>query len=372
MSGHHATSAGKNEDGSNGTRWDKRAAAWLIRSGLASRLEEHDARRPNVLRILAYHRVANADPESGLDPTLRSASPAQFAEQMSYLARNYRVLSIEDVLEAYTSASDLPPRSVLVSFDDGYRDFAEDAWPVLHRLGLPAVLFVATDYLNGDARSYWWDRLHVACCTTERTELTLPGFGRWSLKAREERARAFLELKRLVIKLEHTRAMALVEKIVDRLGGTDSLNGSELLRWPEVRRLSSSGVCVAAHTRSHPILSRVPVDAVRSEVVGAQDDLRKELGHAWPVFAYPSGHPADINSSMLDLLAAEGFAVATTMVEGHNRIGREHPLRLKRIGVAPHLSLDEFRLALTSAYDWYGTLARIRTGRVEPKVGSRD
>lgn len=326
-------------------RPDKRAAGWLIRSGGLSRLEERERYRPNVLRVLAYHRIADPDGDDPcLDPTLRSASPEQFAQQMTFLASRYRVLSLEDVLCALARDADLPPRSVLVTFDDGYRDFADEAWPVLERLQLPAVLFVATGYLDGDGRRYWWDRLWSACVSTSP----------------DERFDRFVELKRAVASLEHREAMALVDELVGELGEEPCGLDGALLTWAELRRLSSAGLYVGAHTRSHPILSRLSLEHARAEIAGSREDLQSQLGHAWPAFAYPSGHRRDIHPALLEVLRSEGFTLATTMIEGHNRLGRAHPLRLRRVGVAPHLSLDEFRLALTSAYDLYGALARAR------------
>jgi hypothetical protein len=59
------------------------------------------------------------------------------------------------------------------------------------------------------------------------------------------------------------------------------------------------------------------------------------------------------------VLKEGGFKVAMTMIEGHNIIGRTCPLALRRVGVAPHLTLDEFRLVLTGAYNLYGALAQV-------------
>ena len=48
-----------------------------------------------------------------------------------------------------------------MTFDDAYCDFADHAWPVFRRLGVPVTLFVATEYPDHPDRAYWWDRLHA-------------------------------------------------------------------------------------------------------------------------------------------------------------------------------------------------------------------
>src|SRR2546421_516354 len=102
--------------------------------------------RPNVLRVLTYHRVDEPGARPKLNPGLISATPEVFDQEMSYLAANYHVVSMPELLQAYRTGTPLPPRAVLVTFDDAYCDFAEHAWPTLKRYRLPATLFVPTAY----------------------------------------------------------------------------------------------------------------------------------------------------------------------------------------------------------------------------------
>jgi peptidoglycan/xylan/chitin deacetylase (PgdA/CDA1 family) len=349
--------------GNQSVRWDILARKLVLGSGLLTLLERREARRQNVLRILAYHRVDTPESETGrLDPTLLSATPGQFRHQMRFLAQHYRVLALDELLSALGSGRALPPRSVLVTFDDGYRDFLTNAWPVLQRWQIPTILFVATGYLAGDGQSFWWDQLHHAISVTARQQLRHPELGGWPLMSARQKAQAFEGVKQLTKALENQRALALIDEIRERL--EVSLNGTEdLLTWQEVRRLSADGLSVCAHSRSHANLSRVTTQQARQEIVGAQQDLRRELGWTWPVFAYPYGRPCDLSSQLLEILRDAGFKAAMTTIPGHNLLGRTDPLRLRRVGLVPHLSLEEFRLALTQAFDIYGAILGPRRAR---------
>jgi peptidoglycan/xylan/chitin deacetylase (PgdA/CDA1 family) len=336
-------------------RWDKWVAQLIIRAGLLSVMERLESGRENVLRILVYHRIARPEAEMGrFDPALLSATPALFAQQMRFLVEHYHVLSIADLLSALTSGQPLPPRSVMVTFDDGYRGFLDTAWPVLQSLQIPAILFVATDYLSADGRSFWWDQLYRAFSQTEREDLRLPSVGSWSLRGPEQRMKVFAEVKGYMQRVNHHRAMSLVEEILETLGVPPRVDRT-VLTWQDVRHLCAGGLYVGAHTRSHPILSRVTLKEARQEIIGSQQDLSRELGQAWPVFAYPSGHPADLCPELISVLHEEGFQAAMTMIEGHNVLRRTHPLCFKRVGMASHLSMAEFRLVLTGVYNIYGT-----------------
>ena len=107
--------------------------------------------RHDGLRVLFYHRVSD-------DPDPLAIAPRRFEAQMGVLRdEGYRVV---DVVEAgrLLSGSDPLERVVALSFDDGYRDIAEHALPVLGRHGFRATVFVATGVIDGTARFTWYER----------------------------------------------------------------------------------------------------------------------------------------------------------------------------------------------------------------------
>lgn len=339
---------------------DKLAAKLLIRSGLLSAIERQDAARPDILRILLYHRVGQpADHDSVLDPSLLSATPDQFAQQMAFLARHCHLVSIGELLDAINSGRPLPPSSVMVTFDDGYNDFLTAAWPVLEQLHIPAVLFVVTQHLSDPTLPFWWDRLYQAVTRTNHACLQTDGVGHYALQTPQQRWLAFTELKAAVKSMEFHQAMAMIEEIARTLGVHPDEEQTNLT-WDEVAGLAARGLCIAPHTRTHPVLSRVTEAEARQEIFGCQLDIDRRLGQRWPVFAYPCGHQADICPGLLPLLREGGFEAAMTCIEGHNVLHRTDHLLLRRVSLAPHLSLAEFRLVLTGIYDIYGALHKLR------------
>jgi peptidoglycan/xylan/chitin deacetylase (PgdA/CDA1 family) len=113
----------------------------------------HDERRlafPSI-PILMYHRVADDG-----DPRLARyrVTPGQFEQQMGWLKQNgFTPLSLDSLTSARRGDSQMPRRPVLITFDDGYRDFYDHAWPVLRKLDFPSVMFVVAGKV-GD-RSDW-------------------------------------------------------------------------------------------------------------------------------------------------------------------------------------------------------------------------
>src|SRR5262245_12968027 len=128
----------------------KRFASMVVNSvafeNFVAVLENTGGERPNFLRVLTYHRVDEPNANPWMDPGLISAAPEAFEAQMKYLAANYQPVSALDVIHAYETDRQhtLPDRAVIVTFDDGYGDFAKYAWPILKLYHIPTILFVPT------------------------------------------------------------------------------------------------------------------------------------------------------------------------------------------------------------------------------------
>ena len=118
-----------------------RSTAWLLRTrGLADM---------KGLRIIMYHRVAD-------DRDELAVSPARFRQHMEFLAsEGYRVLDVPGVADALVT-EELPTRTIGLSFDDGYRDIAENALPVIAEYGFRATVFLSTGVTDGRARFSWY------------------------------------------------------------------------------------------------------------------------------------------------------------------------------------------------------------------------
>jgi peptidoglycan/xylan/chitin deacetylase (PgdA/CDA1 family) len=304
-------------------------------------LERANDPRPNVLRVLTYHRIDEPGARPQLNPGLISATPATFDQQMRYLAANYRVISMPELLHASQTGTALPPRAVLVTFDDGYCDFAEHAWPTLKRYRLPVTLFVPTAYPDQPTLTFWWDRLYQALhSAAAHAEIDTP-LGRLPLATAAQRGQAFAQLRDSVKGQPHAEAMALVDQVCAQLGAPHP--EQHVLGWDALRQLAHEGVTLGAHTRTHPLMNRIsPADA-RDEALGSLHDLEQRIGSTLPIFAYPSGA---FNAETVRVLARAGFLLAFTTARGLNDLRRADRLRLRRINVGQRTSLAALRTQL--------------------------
>ena len=115
----------------------------------------------NVPRILMYHRFQRHD--GGLWP-----SADLFGEHVRYVSSHYRTMSMSGLHSALLSG-DVPPRTVVFTIDDGYEDFYSIAFPILRKYGVPATLYVTTDFLDG-SMWFWWDCVFRTIVNTDSSQ----------------------------------------------------------------------------------------------------------------------------------------------------------------------------------------------------------
>ncbi len=273
-------------------------------------------RTPGVL-ILVYHRIgAPGDRFPGLDVTA-------FRAQMQWLAAHCTPISPDQLHEAISSRkSSRPP--VLVTFDDGYLSYRERAYPVLKELGIPALLFITTAYIDEPRRLFWWDALRAAVEQTERRRVELPWNPRPPVTIDRPESRQLL----LSAAKEHlkgvpdkTREIEVAE-LLDRLGvATAWLDGTrQMLDWDDVRAISDV-THIGAHSDTHPILSMLTDAELEREVATCRDKIRSALGTNPRWFAYPNGRACDFDDRARAALLRHGFDAAFTTVAGIARVG---------------------------------------------------
>jgi peptidoglycan/xylan/chitin deacetylase (PgdA/CDA1 family) len=119
---------------------------------VASPLRRMRSEAVNKIPILMYHSIARED-ESRVAAYYRTAtSPEMFSRQMAALSKaGYTSISLADAIQTLQNGSECPSKKMVITFDDGFRNFYDDAFPVLSRFGYDATMFLPTNYI-GDSR----------------------------------------------------------------------------------------------------------------------------------------------------------------------------------------------------------------------------
>jgi peptidoglycan/xylan/chitin deacetylase (PgdA/CDA1 family) len=237
-----------------------------------------------ALRVLMYHKV-NDIPDN---PTTVPVS--RFDEQLHQLSElGYEPVDLDAVLDFYTVGKPLPPKALLITFDDGYRDTLENALPVLRAHGFPAVIFVPVAYMDD--------------------EMPLP------------------------------HESHLVERGVR----------NPTLDWGLMRELDAGGVRVESHGIAHRPLAEVSLDEAVREIAVSKLKLEERLGRAVRSYAYVKGSEAHFHPVHESILKQAGYELAFTSISRANGPATD-PFRLGRYNVEPYPSRT-FELVLAGACD---------------------
>jgi peptidoglycan/xylan/chitin deacetylase (PgdA/CDA1 family) len=294
------------------------AAKWAGRTGL---LALGRWRRRASLTIVCHHRIA--EPEAGdfvgYAPNV-SATPAAFSAQLDFLARHYQVVGLAQVRAALMGGAALPPRPLLITFDDGYRDNLTQAAPLLARKGLPAVIFLLTSRMSAPTALPWWDALAEAFKQTPCREADLPLLGHTAWEAGAGAQAICESLLRGLKRLPESDKQAALAQIFSALAVNPTSSAPLFMTWDEVRTLATQGIDCQPHTHSHPILSRVSLEVARQELAQSKAEIEAQLGTPAYAFAYPNGGVDDYRPEHLPLLADLGYELAFTLRGGAVRL----------------------------------------------------
>jgi peptidoglycan/xylan/chitin deacetylase (PgdA/CDA1 family) len=295
---------------------------------------------------LCYHRVI-AEAEPGLFPEVVSASPEMFDQHLELIGEHHTVVSLDDAVAWLSRGASLPPRAALLTFDDGYRDNYELAFPILRRRGLPATFFLATGHMD-TGELLWWDLASALITGGDGTEVDLPLIGPVTLPEPGERVPLVLRWVSAAKALPHAARMEALEALAGSVSATPVGGPRVAMSWDEAREMADAGMDFGGHTRSHPILSRLSPDDARREIVDGVDRIREELGSEVLAFAYPNGGRADFGPVDKRVLAELGVALAFSLITGPttlSEIGAD-PFEVRRIYVGREDDPERLRLKL--------------------------
>lgn len=224
------------------------------RSGLLAAWHQWHAR--STLTVAMFHRVLpRGDSRWGKAEPQYTVSERLFVECLEFFRRHYSVVSLDDVLAARRGLRALPPRALLITFDDGWLDNLEVAVPPLQRAGLSAVVFAATEPLADPAPSWWQDTL-VRCLWQKRVshaEL-------WRLAEGTDRlpeAARHDDLHRLLMRFADLDPETRRELLARFTGGDDE-SQRVMLAPSQLTELTAAGVAIGSHGAAHLPLSLLP------------------------------------------------------------------------------------------------------------------
>lgn len=334
--------SGQNENSFQRSSITKRLITFAYNTGLIRLGRQLWARS---LTVLNYHRIDDLENNpDNFQPNI-SATPAEFDRQMSYISRWFNVVSLQDVTNWILKNKPLPRYAALITFDDGYLDNYTNAFPVLKKYNFPAVIYLTSGHIESN-RPFYWDLVAYCFAHTKKDSILFPdGIERsWdSIDGKNQISKQWIESMKI---LEENQKQNWISRIPEQLNVVipDNYFKNLMMNWDQVREMSAANIDFGAHTVTHPILTRISPEQVRTEISDSKKRIEQELNKPVISLAYPNGMKADFNDTVINLAKETGFTTAFTLLNGPTTLNevKEMPYTIRRSFISHKHSLPQF------------------------------
>lgn len=290
------------------------------------------------LLILMYHRILPLeDGRCNYEEPGMTVSPETFSRHLDLVKHNFEIIRLAEWVSRRNNGLPLPNRACAITFDDGWLDNYEYAFPILRDSSIPATLFVVTDMI-GTNDMFWPERLSRVVhaihdnAAIDLNQIASPWLrellhhSRMSKLDREHIATLIAQAK-FYTDQHINHAIDHAETI---LGGGIQTHPPSLMNWDQVNEMASSGIItIGSHTRHHIRLNEhTPWHVMQEEIIGSKKALENILGRRIDSFCFPNG---DITDSAYSLVKLH-YDLAVSTKSGWNSLDSDVHM-LQRIGI---------------------------------------
>lgn len=231
------------------------------------------ARRQSCARILMYHGVGTEGAQA-------------LAAQVRYLARNFKIVSLEAMVNRLAGNHAINANEIVLTFDDGLRNNLTVVYPILRALQVPAAFFVCSS-LIGSGKWLW---NHEARCRLKTLSNEALTDLRNTLLARDPSAEGIVEWMKTLKPAQRQRAEEQIRSATPSFRPTAAQHEAyDIMDWDDLKSLDQGLIMIGSHTMTHPILTTLSTDEISSELRESRRCLEQNLGCSIDFFCYPNG-----------------------------------------------------------------------------------
>lgn len=274
--------------------------------------------------VVGYHRVVEDFAEAaGRSIPAMLISRRMLERHLDWIGKRYRYVSLDELGCRLEAGEPFDSPVAAVTFDDGYRDVFENAFPLLKRKGIPAGVFVVTDLVD-TTRPQIHDTLYALLsraysswsCVPEGMRRLLEDLRLWPAGTEEEMQRSTgsgpFGLTRLLLEgLSQDGILRVLEALQAEFGLPDAAGKREApMTWAMLAEMQRAGMSVGSHTKTHPLLTHECGRKVLEEMVESRQALERRLRTGARHIAYPDGR---FNTDVVRAAAAAGYRFGYTI-----------------------------------------------------------
>ena len=308
--------------------------------------------RNSLMLVLVYHRIGDAN-SAPFDSGVFSCGPQALDRQVQALKKQFNVISLAEANRIIEGQSALERNSVLLTFDDGYRDNYDLAFPILQKHGVEGLFFLPTSFV-GSRTLPWWDQIAslIKASKQRRIDLTYP-VARSFLMERGDRQAVIRSALRLYRDARTTDGDQFIKRLAEVCDVPRITQAPEriFLSWDEARTMKRAGMSFGSHTHSHPLMNKLSFNDQVEELCRSRSMLEAELGGTIDTVAYPVGSANAFSSTTFEAMQQTGYRKGFSYYGGVNQYGNISPFNVLRVegGKGDHLETFRMRMAMLTA-----------------------
>lgn len=308
---------------------------------MAARFGPQRSANNPLMWSLMYHRILPpSDPRFAEEEPGMIVEPETFRQHLQQLKQLFTILPLSEWVERKQSGKAIPNNACTLTFDDGWADNYDYAFPILQQEQVPATLFAVSDMIGG-TQPFWPNRVARLLTQGSPEQLNELVWLRPFITAGRSSGAATLNAELISAVIQQLKALP-DDAIADHLCAAEALlaihgdHSQPLVNWDQLREMSNSGLVeVGSHTCHHYRLQHSLDPAVMaSEIINSQQRLQEELNKPVDLFCYPNG---DVCPAAVDLVRSHYKAAVTTQ-RGINSNTQTDLHQLMRIGVHQDIS----------------------------------
>lgn len=289
----------------------------------------------STLTILLYHGVTDKKDNGIINYSNKHMHVSKFEWQMKYIKKNCNILSIDEVVNFNINNKKWPKKSVLVTFDDGFKNNYTTACPVLDNLKIPAIFYICAGMI-GSNKMFWVDEIE-SCINFSKNKsffLNLEKNLKIILKNKKDKIFYLNKIKQFCKKTTSLKKNLIIKDLIKKTKVNPSNTQSEnykVMNWNEVKKIDKNPLfTIGGHTLFHDIMSSQSLSAVNYDIKETIKILKNKLNHNIEHFSYPEGQKIHFNDKIIKLLKKNKIVCSPSAIHGINS-KNANLFKLKRI-----------------------------------------
>ena len=281
--------------------------------------------------ILMYHRIL-PDNDPGLNYSQAGivVSKGTFEAQMKFIKQKFPLISISDYAREYNSQR-VSSDYLIVTFDDGWKDNFQYAFPILKQLGIPATIFLTVDFIASKKELWFYQILKLLKSSSIARQKLIALLNDYQ-SARQSDYISDDELIEQLKNLHLETILAIINKIQEdsAVVSSKSRDSETMLDWSEIAIMAESGIDFGSHGLSHSIITLLNEEQIWKELSVSKSAIEEKLHKPVLSYAYPNGN---YNESIQVMVKKAGYLCAAATRGDNSSNNIPDILALRRVGI---------------------------------------